>query len=104
LRTFVDKENGGIFDAVNLKGKPITKSGKPKHWAWKSGFHEFEHALVAYITSSQFEGKPLRLHYALVQELEEDELNPYFYRARLDSLTDQAPGLQVATFNRITFP
>lgn len=103
LDRFVDRQEGGVFDALDARGKPLRR-GRPKHWAWKSGFHEFEHALVAYIATSEFEGKPLTLHYAFVERPAEGDLRPYLFNARLTSLQESGRGLQAANFDRVTFP
>lgn len=52
----------------------------PKANLWKNGFHSMEHGLVAYITTSGVEKKPLRLYYALVTR-DTPELRPYYYKA-----------------------
>jgi mannose/cellobiose epimerase-like protein (N-acyl-D-glucosamine 2-epimerase family) len=52
LTYFVDQDNKGIWSAVDsLTGEPVGK--QRKHWEWKSGFHEFEHALVSYLSAAQ---------------------------------------------------
>ena len=104
LNNFVDRKYGGVFDSLDAKGNPVTRRGRPKHWAWKSGFHEFEHALVAYIASSSFEGRPLTLHYAFVEKPEAGDLRPYLFSASPTSVDETAPGLHAVTFTGVTFP
>lgn len=53
----------------------------PKANLWKNSFHATEHALVAYITTSGVEKKPVTLYYALVGS-QLPKLQPYYYRAK----------------------
>ena len=86
-------------DGLQIKGRP-----KPKHWAWKSGFHEFEHALVAYITASQFEGKPLKLHYAFSAQPNAQIIRLYYFSGDPSDLQRRSDGVTVVTFDSIAFP
>ncbi|MEM8793034.1 MAG: hypothetical protein AAGE80_15550 [Pseudomonadota bacterium] len=104
LRDFIDHDHGGSFTRLYASNPPGARR-EAKHWVWKAGFHEFEHALVAYITGSGLSGEPIDLHYAF--ETPPDYLHPYFYRAESAVAADpvatsQGPVTRV-TFSGISF-
>ena len=76
-----------------LTGEP-GKPGKPmemKAHLWKNAFHDFEHALVGYITSRSVRGEPVRLYYAFENQPAGSAIQPYLFAARINSIekTDQ---------------
>jgi mannose/cellobiose epimerase-like protein (N-acyl-D-glucosamine 2-epimerase family) len=81
---FVDRTNGEVWNGV-YDGSNLPQLGMPKSWPWKNAYHSFEHALVAYITTSQLKGRPVLLFYAFPSLPGEGELRPYFYSGKVIS-------------------
>jgi mannose/cellobiose epimerase-like protein (N-acyl-D-glucosamine 2-epimerase family) len=83
---FVDQQNKGVWHG--LTGAP-DQVGKPmflKAHLWKNGFHEFEHALVGYITSQAVRGAPVRLYYAFEKKLTAAKIQPYFFAGKIGTI------------------
>ena len=53
---------------------------------WKNAFHDFEHALVGYITSQAVRGEPVRLYYAFEHQPAGNTIQPYLFAAKTDSI------------------
>jgi mannose/cellobiose epimerase-like protein (N-acyl-D-glucosamine 2-epimerase family) len=80
---FVDQKDKDVWHG--LTGEP-GKPGKPmllKAHLWKSSFHDFEHALVGYITCQAVRGEPVRLYYAFENLPPENSIQPYFFSGKL---------------------
>jgi hypothetical protein len=91
LTYFVDKKYGGVWNGVDGKtNQPQTSL--PKQWQWKSGYHEFEHALVAYITNQQLKGEPVTLYYAFSSLPDAAQLRPYYYTGSVERAASRYDG------------
>ncbi len=63
LTYITDPLYGEVWNTVDgVTNLPV--KGWPKAWPWKSAYHSFEHALVAYLTTSQLQGEPATLYFA----------------------------------------
>ncbi|MDR9827812.1 N-acylglucosamine 2-epimerase [Vibrio sp. FNV 38] len=69
---WVDPEFGG----VGLKPKSV------KQFQWGNGYHQYEHALVGYISAQSWHEQPASLYYALPHDSNVD-LQPYYYSGAL---------------------
>ena len=100
FRYFVDRQYGEVWNGVNF-GTNTPQRDFPKSWEWKSAYHDFEHALVGYITSQQMLGEPFTLHYAVPSGVDRATIQPYFFTATIDSVTETLDGgnrYQAVTF------
>ena len=86
-----------FFEFVDQNGKEVWhgltgEAGKPgvpmllKAHLWKNAFHDFEHALVGYVTSQALQGAPVRLYYAFEKQPANNMIQPYFYAAKIDKI------------------
>jgi mannose/cellobiose epimerase-like protein (N-acyl-D-glucosamine 2-epimerase family) len=88
---FVDQKDKDVWHG--LTGPP-GKPGKPmllKAHLWKNAFHDFEHALVGYITGQSVRGEPVRLYYAFENPSAAERIQPYLFAATITAIdrTDQ---------------
>jgi hypothetical protein len=80
---FVDQQGKDVWHG--LTGEP-GKPGRPmylKAHLWKNAFHDFEHALVGYITCQAVRRKPVRLYYAFEKQPADQMIQPYFFAGRI---------------------
>ncbi len=70
LDAWVDHEYGGVG--------MMPKSVKAFHWG--NGYHQFEHALVGYISAQQHYNQPAELYFALPEG--NSDVAPYYYQAK----------------------
>ncbi len=84
---FVDHQHGEVWNGVDF-GTNAPQRNFPKTWQWKSAYHDFEHALVGYITSQQLLGKPFTLHYAFADGVDPATTHPYYFSAPIRSVTE----------------
>jgi hypothetical protein len=58
---------------------------------WKNAFHDFEHALVGFITCQAVRGEPVRLYYAFENQPPSDKIQPYLFAGKIGKIesTDQ---------------
>jgi uncharacterized protein (TIGR03437 family) len=102
---FVDHQYGEVWNGVNYPANTPQRS-YPKSWQWKSAYHDFEHALVGYITSQWLMGQPVTLHYAFTTAVDESTIHPYYFSSQIDSLTvtqdSQGNSYQTVTFHPVT--
>jgi mannose/cellobiose epimerase-like protein (N-acyl-D-glucosamine 2-epimerase family) len=86
---FVDQKSKDVWHGLTGEaGKP----GKPmllKAHLWKNAFHDFEHALVGYITCQAVRGEPVRLYYAFESKPADDMIQPYLFAGKIGKV-DQA--------------
>lgn len=69
----VDKKGGSVWYGLDENGKTLwTKAN-----LWKSAFHEFEHALVGYISSQALKNQSVILNYAFINIPEKSQIQPY---------------------------
>lgn len=95
LRVFVDRQYGEVWTSIAAESdQPV---GFPKAWFWKNAFHSVEHAYFAYMTSSQKQGTPATVYYALRSAPSKSSLQPAMFVGRLSGLTSSAD----PTFGRI---
>jgi uncharacterized protein (TIGR03437 family) len=87
FRYFVDHQFGEVWNGVNF-GTNTPQRDFPKAWQWKSAYHDFEHALVGYITSQQLLGQPFTLHYAFAGGVDRATTHPYYFSAAIDTVTE----------------
>ena len=83
---FVDQNGKDVWHG--LTGEP-GQPAKPmllKAHLWKNAFHDFEHALVGYVTSQAIRGEPVRLYYAFEKQPANNMIQPYFYAAKIDKI------------------
>jgi uncharacterized protein (TIGR03437 family) len=102
---FVDHQYGEVWNGVNYPANTPQKSD-PKSWQWKNAYHDFEHALVGYITSQWLLGQPVTLHYAFATTVDKNTINPYYFSSNVNSLTvtqdGQGNSYQTVTFQPVT--
>jgi mannose/cellobiose epimerase-like protein (N-acyl-D-glucosamine 2-epimerase family)/dienelactone hydrolase len=64
-RVFRDREFGGVYASVTPQGSPA-ETAKASAGAWKTSYHEMEHALVKYLYLSLYVNRqPARLQFQL---------------------------------------
>ncbi len=85
LNKMVDMKNGEIWHMIENNDEPNLKY--PKAHCWKTSFHSFEHALFAYITTSQIKGVPFNLHYAFTPDETPtyQQVSPYLFKGNIRS-------------------
>jgi uncharacterized protein (TIGR03437 family) len=88
---FVDHQYGEVWNGVNY-GTNTPQRDWPKAWEWKSAYHDFEHALVGYITAQQLRGQPFTLHYAVNTPVDESTIHPYYFDSPIISYTETIDG------------
>ncbi|NJL28239.1 MAG: hypothetical protein HC897_10280 [Thermoanaerobaculia bacterium] len=82
LTRFVDHRQGGVWPF------PIDPADQPpvlKAHLWKNGYHEAEHALVAYLTGNALRGEPVELYFAPAVG-ETIAVRPYFFQGEAEPL------------------
>ncbi len=95
----VDHTNHEVWHWVNANdNKPNPRI--PKQHSWKNALHSFEHALIGYIVGQQLHDRPVTLYYAFATQPAKDEIQPYFYQAKLDTVERAATGYKV-TFTAV---
>ncbi|HBY61038.1 MAG TPA: hypothetical protein DEH78_14540, partial [Solibacterales bacterium] len=60
----------------------------PKAWPWKNAYHSMEHALVAYLTTSELWDRPVTLYYAFKEPPEDSSIRPYFFNGWITGWQD----------------
>lgn len=102
---FVDRPAGEVWSTVNGTTHQPPPNANPKAWPWKNGYHSSEHALVAFITTSQLQGQPVTLHYNFRAMPGRDRIHPYFFRGTVRSMQtaqDRLHGeIQAITFSDV---
>ena len=91
---WVDHEFGG----VGLNAKSV------KAFHWGNGYHQFEHALIGYLSAQQHYQQPATLYYALPSNTAVS-LTPYYYHASQKQITVNKTDegrIQQVTFKGIT--
>jgi mannose/cellobiose epimerase-like protein (N-acyl-D-glucosamine 2-epimerase family) len=86
LTYFPDKRYGEIWTTIDGNTN-LPLNDQPKAWPWKNAYHSLEHAMVGYITSQQIFGEPVTLYYNFKSKPEDGTIRPYYYSARIESLT-----------------
>lgn len=100
LKYFVDPVYGEVWNGVSAKNNAPIKDF-PKQWQWKNAYHSLEHALISYITTTEFESKPLTLYYAFPQATDLNTVHPYFYDATRTGVQRLGDGTVAVTFTGI---
>lgn len=72
MQVWVDEQYGGV--GLN------PKSTKAFHWG--NGYHQFEHALVGYLTAQQLNQQPATLYFAF-EPTEQSRLAPYYFQGHV---------------------
>lgn len=92
MDAWVDHKYGGV--GLN------PKSTKAFHWG--NGYHQFEHALVGYISANQYYNSPAKLYYAIPRsEFTSDQLKPYYFNAEIQQVK-QNGDQQIVFFENIS--
>ncbi|WP_345795422.1 AGE family epimerase/isomerase [Vibrio sp. CAU 1672] len=81
---WVDEQFGG----VGLMPKSV------KQFHWGNGYHQFEHALVGYISAQTWYKQPVELYYAFAAE-QEYPVQPYYFKGQLISHEQMAQPLGI---------
>ena len=83
---FIDKINKEVWNGVNENGEPDDKS-IPKIHLWKNGYHSMEHALIGYLSTSNYT-KKITLFYAYNKKsfIDKTKINPYYFTADIIDL------------------
>jgi mannose/cellobiose epimerase-like protein (N-acyl-D-glucosamine 2-epimerase family) len=100
-----------FFEFVDQKGKevwhgltgPPGKPGEPmfmKAHLWKNAFHDFEHALVGYITCQSVRGEPVKLYYAFENPPAEQTIQPYLFAATIGHI-EQTDHQMLGRFRKV---
>lgn len=77
MDAWVDHTYGGV--GLN------PKSTKAFHWG--NGYHQFEHALVGYISASQYYQSPAKLFYAIPSsDFNGAQLQPYYFKGKIQQV------------------
>jgi len=80
---FVDQNGKDVWHGLTGEaGRPGTPMLLKAH-LWKNAFHDFEHALVGYITCQAVRGEPVRLYYAFEKQPADSLIQPYFYAGKI---------------------
>ncbi|SJZ76917.1 N-acylglucosamine 2-epimerase [Vibrio cincinnatiensis] len=74
MDVWVDEQYGGV--GLN------PKSTKAFHWG--NGYHQFEHALVGYLTAQQLNQQPATLYFA-IDHAQSYPLSPYYFQGKVKS-------------------
>jgi len=99
LEHFVDHQHGETWTFVEADGEP--SHDMPKAWPWKSGYHNMEHALVAYITAQGSHHEPATLYFGFHSTPPATSVRPYFFSGHLAKLEPAGERVQRAEFDRI---
>ncbi len=105
LERFVDPGDHGVWPFVAPAGDgDEAEAGGPKVFHWKNGYHEFEHVLVALITTAALRGEPLTLHYAFRERPASELIQPYYFRADIAAEAPlPLPGVDGLAGTSVTF-
>ena len=101
LTYFPDKQFGELWTTIDGKTN-LPLHDQPKAWPWKNAYHSMEHAMVSYITSQQILGEPVTLYYNFQSKPEDAAIRPYYYSARIESLTS-APDERGSEIQKVVF-
>jgi len=83
---FVDQNGKDVWHGLTGEpGKPGTPMVMKAH-LWKNAFHDFEHALVGYITSQAVRGEPVKLYYAFENQPADSTIQPYLFVATINGI------------------
>jgi len=95
-----DKEKGSVWWGFDVNSNSLVTKAN----LWKSAFHEFEHALVGYITSQALNAQLVTLYYAFETVPENKKIQPYQLRGMIkDIKTLYPPELHERQIQQITF-
>jgi mannose/cellobiose epimerase-like protein (N-acyl-D-glucosamine 2-epimerase family) len=94
FRYMVDKDNHEIWHWVNASDNQPNRN-IPKQHSWKNALHSFEHALVEYVTAQQIHNKPVTLYFAFKEVPPAEEIHPYFFQGKIESITRTETGAKV---------
>jgi uncharacterized protein (TIGR03437 family) len=89
FRYFVDHQYGDVWNGTTF-GTNAPQKDMPKAWQWKNAYHDFEHALVGYITSQQLLGQSFQLHYAFPVNMDLGTVHPYFFQGEISLVMGDA--------------
>ncbi|MGF1756789.1 AGE family epimerase/isomerase [Photobacterium sagamiensis] len=95
MDVWVDQQYGG----VGLDPK------QTKAFHWGNAYHQFEHALIGYLSAQQWYSKPAQLYFALPSDYK-GKIEPYYYQGDITSRREigELEGFkkQVISFTNIT--
>lgn len=101
LQNFVDHENHEVWGKVGDNIQPKTDGLKIHQW--KSGYHAFEHTLVAYLTTQALANAKATLYFALPPD-SKAPLKPYFFTGKVVDQIQTETGQQVHFTLKTTYP
>ena len=84
FENMVDKEYGGIYHTLNAS--TLLPTNDVKQHLWKNGFHEYEHALVGYLTTQGYLDESATLYFVRQDGQESEALFPYYFDADIDQI------------------
>ncbi|MDX2149495.1 MAG: AGE family epimerase/isomerase [Bryobacteraceae bacterium] len=87
LSYFVDPKYGEVWTTVNAANNQ-NLADMPKAWPWKNAYHSMEHALVAYLTTSELQDRPVTLYFAFKVPPEDSTIRPYFFNGWITGWED----------------
>ena len=83
---FIDKINKEVWTIVNENGEH--DKSIPKIHLWKNGYHSLEHALIGYLSTSNYSKNKITLYYAYNKKaiVDKTKINPYYFKADIIDL------------------
>ncbi|NMM47755.1 AGE family epimerase/isomerase [Marinigracilibium pacificum] len=105
-KKLVDPINKGTFWGRTAKGE-IIEVGFRSGWHM-ANFHDMEHALIGYLSSSNYYGDPTNLYFAFLNSISPDStiIKPYYYQGTIKEISISPfnnYSLSELTKTRITF-
>ena len=83
----IDLEYKEVHFLLDENGNSVDLGLKTCHW--KNGFHSLEHALIGYLSTSNYFDNDIVLYYAFSKSnlLEKNKINPYYYKADIKNIS-----------------
>ena len=83
---FIDKVNKEVWNSLNENNEP--DKSLPKIHLWKNGYHSLEHALIGYLSTSNYSKNKITLFYAYNKKIivDKTKINPYYFKADIIDL------------------
>lgn len=84
----IDHEYKETWLGLDEQGHPKF-SDLPKAFHWKNGFHSLEHALIGYLSSTNYYNENATLYYAFEKgsQLESYKIKPYYFTADIEDIS-----------------
>lgn len=80
-KNMIDYENKEVYFLLDEEGKPNDLGLKTCHW--KNGFHSLEHALIGFLSTSNYLNDEIPLYFAFEKDAKpvKSKIKPYYYNA-----------------------